>query len=52
MIWRRKLTFTSAGRVATVSPSDPVYVATQKMRELRVNSVVITAGNTLQGIFT
>ncbi|TKV99542.1 hypothetical protein SEVIR_8G050600v4 [Setaria viridis] len=39
-------------KVATVSPSDPVYVATQKMRELRVNSVVITAGNSLQGIFT
>nr|CAB3491051.1 unnamed protein product [Digitaria exilis] len=39
-------------QVATVSPSDPVYVATQKMRELRVNSVVITAGNSLQGIFT
>nr|CAB3489250.1 unnamed protein product [Digitaria exilis] len=39
-------------QVATVSPSDPVYVATQKMRELRVNSVVITAGHSLQGIFT
>ncbi|KAF8745041.1 hypothetical protein HU200_013451 [Digitaria exilis] len=39
-------------KVATVSPSDPVYVATQKMRELRVNSVVITAGHSLQGIFT
>ncbi|GJN07248.1 hypothetical protein PR202_ga25066 [Eleusine coracana subsp. coracana] len=41
-----------ARRVATVSPSDPVYVATQKMRELRVSSVVITSGNSLQGIFT
>ncbi|CAO2141016.1 unnamed protein product [Urochloa humidicola] len=39
-------------KVATVSPSDPVYVATQKMRDLRVHSVVITAGNALQGIFT
>ncbi|PAN41442.1 hypothetical protein PAHAL_8G044400 [Panicum hallii] len=39
-------------KVATASPSDPVYVATQKMRDLRVNSVVITAGNSLQGIFT
>ncbi|KAL6653502.1 hypothetical protein ACP70R_009080 [Stipagrostis hirtigluma subsp. patula] len=38
--------------VAFVSPSDPVCVATQRMRELRVNSVVITAGNSLQGIFT
>uniref|UniRef100_A0A0D9XPI2 CBS domain-containing protein n=1 Tax=Leersia perrieri TaxID=77586 RepID=A0A0D9XPI2_9ORYZ len=39
-------------KVATVSPSDPVYVAAKKMRELRVNSVVITTGNSLQGIFT
>jgi signal-transduction protein with cAMP-binding, CBS, and nucleotidyltransferase domain len=39
-------------RVAIVSPSDPVYVATQKMREFRVNSVVVATGNTLQGIFT
>jgi hypothetical protein len=39
-------------RVAIVSPSDPVYVAAQKMRELRVNSVIITTGNSLQGIFT
>ncbi|KQJ89233.1 hypothetical protein BRADI_4g24320v3 [Brachypodium distachyon] len=39
-------------KVATVSLSDPVYVAAQKMRELRVNSVVITNGNSLQGIFT
>jgi len=39
-------------RVATASPSDPVYVATQKMRDLQVNSVVITAGNSLLGIFT
>uniref|UniRef100_A0A0D9XPI3 CBS domain-containing protein n=1 Tax=Leersia perrieri TaxID=77586 RepID=A0A0D9XPI3_9ORYZ len=30
-------------KVATVSPSDPVYVAAKKMRELRVNSVVMTA---------
>jgi len=39
-------------KVATASPSDPVYVATQKMRDLRVNSVVVTAGNSLLGIFT
>lgn len=39
-------------RVAIVSPWDPVCVAARKMRELRVNSVVITAGNSLQGIFT
>ncbi|CAM0874632.1 unnamed protein product [Alopecurus aequalis] len=43
---------TESTKVAIVSPSDPVYVAAQKMRELRVNSVVITTGNSLQGIFT
>ena len=42
----------STFRVAIVSPSDPVYVATQKMREFRVNSVIVTTGNTVQGIFT
>jgi hypothetical protein len=39
-------------RVATVSLSDPVCVATRKMRDLRVNSVIIMAGNSLHGIFT
>ncbi|KAJ8641299.1 hypothetical protein MRB53_017993 [Persea americana] len=39
-------------KVGTVSPSDPVYVATKKMRELRVNSVVIMSGNKPQGILT
>lgn len=39
-------------KVAMVSPSDPVYVATKKMRELRVNSVIIVAGGQLQGILT
>ncbi|OVA11466.1 Phox/Bem1p [Macleaya cordata] len=39
-------------KVAMVSPSDPVYVATKKMRELRVNSVIITTGNKPQGILT
>ncbi|EEC68927.1 hypothetical protein OsI_37618 [Oryza sativa Indica Group] len=43
---------TEGTKVAIVSPSDPVYVATQKMREFRVNSVVVATGNTLQGIFT
>ncbi|KAL6641817.1 hypothetical protein ACP70R_019998 [Stipagrostis hirtigluma subsp. patula] len=43
---------TESTRVAIVSPTDPVYVATQKMREFRVNSVVVATGNTLQGIFT
>ncbi|KAL4183508.1 hypothetical protein AMTRI_Chr11g98590 [Amborella trichopoda] len=39
-------------KVATVSPSDPVYVAAKKMRELRVNSVIIVTGNKPQGILT
>ncbi|KAI4963093.1 hypothetical protein ZWY2020_019716, partial [Hordeum vulgare] len=43
---------TEGTKVAIISPSDPVYVATQKMREFRVNSVVVTTGNTVQGIFT
>ncbi|KAM3273533.1 hypothetical protein ACQJBY_043020 [Aegilops geniculata] len=43
---------TEGTKVAIVSPSDPVYVATQKMREFRVNSVIVTTGNTVQGIFT
>ncbi|RZC94507.1 hypothetical protein C5167_026237 [Papaver somniferum] len=39
-------------KVAIVSPSDPVYVAAKKMRDLRVNSVIITTGNKPQGILT
>ncbi|CAN6335675.1 unnamed protein product [Urochloa humidicola] len=39
-------------KVAIISPTDPVCVAAQKMREFRVNSVVVATGNTLQGIFT
>ncbi|XP_073157833.1 CBS domain-containing protein CBSCBSPB3-like isoform X2 [Henckelia pumila] len=39
-------------RVAIISPSDPVYVAAKKMRELRVNSVVVMTGNKIQGILT
>ncbi|NP_001148069.1 CBS domain containing protein [Zea mays] len=39
-------------KVAIVSPTDPVCVAAQKMREFCVNSVVVSTGNTLQGIFT
>ncbi|KAF8377058.1 hypothetical protein HHK36_030431 [Tetracentron sinense] len=39
-------------KVAIVSPSDPVYVATKKMRDLRVNSVIIATGNKPQGILT
>ncbi|XP_038682313.1 CBS domain-containing protein CBSCBSPB3-like isoform X1 [Tripterygium wilfordii] len=37
---------------AISSPSDPVYVAAKKMRELRVNSVVVVTGNKTQGILT
>ncbi|KAJ6802636.1 CBS domain-containing protein CBSCBSPB3-like [Iris pallida] len=36
---------TENSKVPVVSPSDPVYVATKKMRELRVNSVVIVTGS-------
>lgn len=39
-------------KVAIVSPSDPVHVAAKRMRELRVNSVIVTAGNKIQGILT
>nr|XP_048334988.1 CBS domain-containing protein CBSCBSPB3 isoform X2 [Ziziphus jujuba var. spinosa] len=39
-------------KVATVLPSDPVNVAARKMREFRVNSVLITTGNKIQGILT
>ncbi|KAJ3671441.1 hypothetical protein LUZ60_007520 [Juncus effusus] len=39
-------------KVAAVSPSDPVSVAAKKMREFRVNSVVVVNGAELQGIFT
>ncbi|XP_047961193.1 CBS domain-containing protein CBSCBSPB3-like [Salvia hispanica] len=39
-------------RVATASPSDPVYVAAKRMRESRVNSVLVMTGNSIQGILT
>ncbi|CAN6543072.1 unnamed protein product [Malus baccata var. baccata] len=39
-------------KVAVVSPSDPVYVAAKRMREFRVNSVIIIMGNKIQGILT
>lgn len=39
-------------RVAISSPSDPVYVAAKKMRESRVNSVIVVTGNKIQGILT
>ncbi|KAK4354198.1 hypothetical protein RND71_026392 [Anisodus tanguticus] len=39
-------------KMAIVCPSDPVYVAAKKMRELRVNSALITVENKIQGILT
>lgn len=39
-------------KVAIVSPSDPVHVAAKRMRELRVNSVIVMIGNKIQGILT
>lgn len=39
-------------KVATVVASDPVCVAAKRMQELRVNSVIVMAGNNIQGILT
>jgi len=39
-------------KIPTVAPSDTVHVATRKMRDLCVNYVVITVGNSLRGILT
>ncbi|KAI3723251.1 hypothetical protein L2E82_34709 [Cichorium intybus] len=39
-------------RVATVLASDPVSVAAERMRELRVNFVIIMDGNKVEGILT
>ncbi|KAF7135967.1 hypothetical protein RHSIM_Rhsim08G0001800 [Rhododendron simsii] len=39
-------------KVAIVLPSDPVHVAAKKMRELRVNSVIIATGTNILGILT
>ncbi|XP_073013726.1 CBS domain-containing protein CBSCBSPB3 isoform X2 [Typha latifolia] len=39
-------------KLAVVSPSDPVCVAAKKMREFRVNWVIVMTGSTLQGILT
>jgi CBS domain-containing protein len=44
---------TEGTRVATVSQSDTVYTATKRMKEHRMNSVIITGNNNKpQGIFT
>ncbi|KAL2941873.1 CBS domain-containing protein CBSCBSPB3 [Bienertia sinuspersici] len=39
-------------KVATVSPSDPVYVAAKKMRGFHISSVIITSGIKVLGILT
>ncbi|CAH8375226.1 unnamed protein product [Eruca vesicaria subsp. sativa] len=43
---------TENSKVALVAPSDPVSVAAKKMRDLRVNSVIISVGSKIQGILT
>ncbi|BAD87133.1 CBS domain-containing protein-like [Oryza sativa Japonica Group] len=43
---------TENNSVPVVSPSDPVIAAAKKMREYRVNSVVVMTGNMLLGILT
>uniref|UniRef100_A0A1J3GJD6 CBS domain-containing protein CBSCBSPB3 n=1 Tax=Noccaea caerulescens TaxID=107243 RepID=A0A1J3GJD6_NOCCA len=43
---------TENSKVALVAPSDSVYVAAKRMRDLRVNSVIISNGSKIQGILT
>ncbi|CAA7019149.1 unnamed protein product [Microthlaspi erraticum] len=43
---------TENSKVALVAPTDSVYVAAKRMRDLRVNSVVISNGSKIQGILT
>ncbi|CAA7060918.1 unnamed protein product [Microthlaspi erraticum] len=43
---------TENSKFALVSPSDPVFVAAKRMRDLRVNSVIIAVGNKIHGILT
>ncbi|KAL1201298.1 CBS domain-containing protein CBSCBSPB3 [Cardamine amara subsp. amara] len=43
---------TDNSKVALVLPLDPVYVAAKRMRDLRVNSVIISMGNKISGILT
>lgn len=33
-------------------PSDPVYLATKRMKEMRINAVVVVTGNQPLGILT
>ncbi|CAL1400081.1 unnamed protein product [Linum trigynum] len=39
-------------KVAIAAPSDPVYVAAKKMRDLKVNSAIVSTGNKILGILT
>ncbi|CAI9108771.1 OLC1v1008455C1 [Oldenlandia corymbosa var. corymbosa] len=39
-------------KVAIVSSSDPIHVAAKRMKELRVNSVIVMSANKIQGILT
>eukprot|EP00249_Psilotum_nudum_P017780 c26485_g1_i1 orf=429-2114(+) len=39
-------------KLATILPSETVYTAARKMRDLRVNSIVITSNSKPQGILT
>lgn len=43
---------TDSSKVVLVLPSDSVYVAAKRMRDLRVNSVIISTGSKIQGILT
>ncbi|KAF8091577.1 hypothetical protein N665_0443s0034 [Sinapis alba] len=43
---------TDSSKVVLVAPSDSVYVAAKRMRDLRVNSVIISMGSKIQGILT
>ncbi|KAG2329145.1 hypothetical protein Bca4012_021258 [Brassica carinata] len=43
---------TDSSKVVLVAPSDSVYVAAKRMRDLRVNSVIISMGSRVQGILT
>ncbi|KAJ7529211.1 hypothetical protein O6H91_15G037900 [Diphasiastrum complanatum] len=43
---------TEAPKVATVMPTDTVQLAAKKMRDLHVNSAIVTTGSTIQGILT
>ncbi|CAN0858237.1 CBS domain-containing protein CBSCBSPB3 [Linum grandiflorum] len=39
-------------KVAIAAPSDPVFVAAKKMRDMKVNSAIVSTGNKILGILT